>query len=142
MAYFWLIIVLFLTFIEAVTVNLVSVWFIVSGLVAMVLSIFVDNMFIQFAVFVILGIILLFSTRKFLNKMLNLNDEKTNADMVIGKEAIVTEDIKKNKPGEVIVLGKKWTAIADKSIKKDSIVNVLEIEGVKLKVEEKKESDK
>ena len=54
-------------------------------------------------------------------------------------KGIVTEDIKKNKSGEVKVDGKLWTAIADKEIKKDSIIKVLSIESVKLKVE--KEDD-
>ena len=50
--------------------------------------------------------------------------------------AIVTEEIKKNKPGEVKVDGKRWTAISNKKISVDSTVRVLEIDGVKLKVEE------
>ena len=54
-------------------------------------------------------------------------------------EAIVTEEISKNKPGEVKVDGKRWTAISNKKIKVDSTVKVLEIEGVKLKVEEVKD---
>ena len=49
---------------------------------------------------------------------------------------IVTEEITKKRPGEVKVDGKKWTAISDKKIKIDSTVRVLEIDGVKLKVEE------
>ena len=139
MLYFWLVMVIALTIIEAATVNLVTIWFIASALVALVISIFVDNIFIQFLVFVVLGVILLFLTRKTLLKLLKVNDEKTNADMVIGKEAVVTESISKNKPGEVSVLGKRWTATSDIPIQKDELVEVLEIEGVKLKVRKKKE---
>ena len=139
MLYFWLVMIIVLAIIEAATVNLVTIWFIASALVSLVLSIFTDNVFIQFLVFVLLGIILLLLTRKTLLKLLNVHDEKTNADMVIGKDAIVTEDITKNKPGEVSVLGKKWTAISEEEIKKDEVVEVLEIEGVKLKVRKKKE---
>ena len=50
-------------------------------------------------------------------------------------EGIVTEKITKNTPGEVKVDGKRWTAVADKVIKENSVVEVLEINGVKLKVE-------
>ena len=46
------------------------------------------------------------------------------------------EQIKKNNTGEVKVDGKKWTAYADKNIKKGSIVKILKIDGVKVKVEE------
>ena len=51
-------------------------------------------------------------------------------------KGIVTEEITKKKSGEVKVDGKRWTAISDKKIKVDSTVKVLEIDGVKLKVEE------
>ena len=66
------------------------------------------------------------------------HNERTNLDRVIGMEAIVTVEIKKNNPGEVKVDGKKWTAISNKKIKVGTTVKVLEIEGVKLKVEEVK----
>ena len=139
MLYFWLVMIIILTIIEAVTVNLVTIWFIASSLVSLVLSIFIDNAFIQFLVFVVLGVILLFLTRKTLLELLHVQDEKTNADMVIGKDAVVTEEIRRNKPGEVRVLGKKWTAISTDNISKDEVVEVLEIEGVKLKVRKKEE---
>ena len=136
MVWIWLGIVLALVFIEIITVNLVTVWYIASGLVAMILAIFVDNFFVQFLVFVILGTILLVTTREYLVKLIGSKNEKTNLDRVIGMEAIVTEEIRKNNPGEVKVDGKRWTAVSDKKIKVDSTVRVLEIDGVKLKVEE------
>lgn len=136
MIWIWLGIVIILTIIEISTVNLVTVWFIVSALVSLILSIFIDNFFIQFLVFVILGLILLFTTRETLIKIIGNKKEKTNLDRVVGMTAIVTEEINKNSSGEVKVDGKRWTAISDKRIKVDSTVKVLEINGVKLKVEE------
>ena len=136
MIWIWLFIVIFLILIELATVNLVTVWYIASAIVSMILSIFIDNYFIQFLVFVVLGTILLVTTREYLVKLIGDKKEKTNLDRVIGMIAIVTEEIKKNKPGEVKVDGKRWTAISDKKIKVDSTVKVLEIDGVKLKVEE------
>lgn len=136
MIWIWLGIIILLTLIEISTTNLVTIWFIASALVSLILSIFVDNYFIQFLVFVILGIILLITTREYLVKLIGDKKEKTNLDRVVGMTAIVTEEIKKNSPGEVKVDGKRWTAIANKKIKVDSTVKVLEIDGVKLKVEE------
>lgn len=139
MIWIWLGIILFLTLIEVSTVNLVTVWYIASAIVAMILSIFVDSYFVQFLVFVVLGTILLLTTRDYLVKLIGHNQVKTNLDRVIGMEAIVTQEINKNKPGEVFVDGKRWTAISEKKIKVDSTVKVLEINGVKLKVEEVKD---
>ena len=136
MVWIWLFIVIFLILIELVTINLVTVWYIASGIVAMILSIFIDNYFIQFLVFVVLGTLLLITTREYLVKLIGNKKEKTNLDRVVGMTAIVTQEIKKNNPGEVKVDGKRWTAVADKRIKVDSTVKVLEIDGVKLKVEE------
>ena len=65
----------------------------------------------------------------------------TNLDRVIGKVGVVTETIEKDGIGEVKVLGKKWSAYSDKGVKENSKVKVLSINGVKLKVEEIKESD-
>lgn len=136
MVWIWLGIVIGLILIEISTINLVSIWFIASGIVSMILSIFIDNYFIQFLVFVLLGTFLLITTREYLVKLIGDKRHKTNLDRVIGMTAIVTEEIKKNKPGEVKVDGKRWTAISNKKIKVDSTVKVLDIDGVKLKVEE------
>ena len=139
MVWIWLGIVIVLVLIELATVNLVTVWYIASGIISMLLSIFIDNFFIQFLVFVILGTILLVTTREYLVKLIDSTKTKTNLDRVIGMEGICTEEIKKNNPGEVKVDGKRWTAISTKKIKVDSTVRVLEIDGVKLKVEEVKD---
>lgn len=136
MMYVWLCIVLFLAVVEAITVNLTTIWFILSGLVAMLLTLCTDSFLIQFAVFVILGIFLLLTTRSFLQKKWNQIKVRTNADRVIGMRGIVTEEITKNKYGEVKVDGKLWTALADKKIKVNATIEVLEIDGVKLKVKE------
>ncbi len=136
MVWIWLGIVIALALIEIMTTNLVTVWYIASGIVSLILSLFIDQFFIQFLIFVVLGTILLLTTREYLVKLLGSKSQKTNLDRIIGMNAIVTEEIKKNKPGEVKVDGKRWTAISDKKIEIDRVVKVLEIDGVKLKVEE------
>ncbi len=133
----WLIILIFLIILEACTINLVSIWFIASSLVSLILSFFINSFFIQFAVFVILGIILLLTTRKILVNLLKPKNVSTNLDRVVGKEAIVTEPIKKNVIGEVKVDGKKWSAYSDASFEKGDTVKVISIDGVKLKVGKK-----
>ena len=136
MVWIWLGLVVTLTLIEVLTTNLVTIWYIASSLVALILSFFVDSYLVQFSVFVILGTILLFTTRDYLVNLIVKKKEKTNLDRVVGMTGIVTEEITKKKAGEVKVDGKRWTAISDKKIKVDSTVKVLEIDGVKLKVEE------
>ena len=131
----WLIIVILLTLIEIATINLTTIWFVVSGIVALITSLFIDNYILQFGIFVILGVILLITTKPFLTKFIKEHKVKTNIDRIIGMTGIVTEKIVKNEDGEVKVDGKRWTAYADEKIKKDELVKVLEIKGVKIKVE-------
>lgn len=134
---FWLAAIFVLTIAEVSTVSLVSVWFIASACVSLLLSFLVDNFMIQFAVFAVLGIILMITTRPILNKWIKPKDIKTNLDRVIGMEGIVTEAIKKNQVGEVKVDGKRWSAISKSSIKVDEEVIIEDIDGVKLIVRKK-----
>ena len=136
---YWLVIAIVLTVIEAVTVNIVSIWFVISSLIAMIVSLFTDNLVIQIGVFVIVGVILLFLTKPIIDKYLKQKNIKTNLDRVIGMTGIVTEEIKKNSIGEIKVDGKRWSAISNVKIPVGENVKVLKIDGVKLIVE--KEND-
>lgn len=130
----WLIVILFLAFLEASTVNLVSIWFIVSALVSLGVSFLDVPFFWQFAIFVILGLILMMTTKPILTKWIKPRDIKTNFDRVIGMTGVVTEEITKNTIGEIRVDGKKWSATSTKKIPVGTEVIVDEIDGVKLKV--------
>ncbi len=134
----WLVTAIVLAIIEAATVNLVTIWFIASALVSLLLAYLGVSTYIQIAVFVLLGVILLVLTRKPLENLLKKTKQKTNADRVLDMNGIVTEEITEEKPGEVKVDGKKWTAISTQTIKEGSKVKILKIDGVKLIVEEEK----
>ena len=141
MTLFWLVLFVILALFELVTVNLVSIWFSIGALITTFVSLVTDNLMIHLAVFTISSILLLLLTKPFVKKMRKKEGVPTNLDMVIGQKGIVTETIEKDGIGEVKVLGKKWSAYSDKEVKENSKVKVLSINGVKLKVEEIKESD-
>lgn len=134
MNYMWLGIIFLLVVLEMSTAALVSIWFIASGILALLSSMFIDNILVQFAIFVIGGIIFLLTTRKFLTNKL-VKTEKTNLDRIIGMRGVVTEDIDDLIIGEVLVDGKKWSAISKEKLKKGDKVKIIKIEGVKLIVE-------
>jgi len=133
MFYVWLIIVITLGLLEVFTTNLVSIWFVLSGIVTMFVSKFTDNLYIQIVVFVVIGIILMPLSKK-IYKKINTNKEKTNFDRIIGMKGIVTEDITKDNIGEVKVDGKRWSAYSDTDISKGECVKILSINSVKIKV--------
>ena len=130
----WLIIILILSFVEVITINLVTIWFVASAAIALVTSLFIDSFYIQFLVFGICGLIIMVLTRPILKKILKKDNEKTNLDRVIGMNGECTMDISKNKIGEVKVDGKRWSAISSTKILKGEDVVVTDIDGVKLKV--------
>ena len=139
MFYVWLGVITLLSLIEVLTINLTTIWFVMSALVSLVLSFFTDSVFIQFLVFVILGVILLAVTKPLLVKKVMPKKTKTNLDRVIGMKGIVTEKITKTKPGEVKVDGKNWTAISDQTIPEGHVVVIEKMEGVKLFVSKENE---
>ena len=138
MFYLWLLLVIILSVVEIITVNLVSIWFVISGIVAMIASLFTNNIVIQITIFVILGLIFMLLTRKIVKRIVP-EKVKTNLDRIIGMKGIVITKIGKNKPGEVKVDGKIWTATSNETINQDEIVKILEINSTKLKVEKIKE---
>ena len=130
----WLVIVILLTFLEVITINLVSIWFIASALVSLFLSFVIDSFYVEFAIFVLLGLVLMLITRPILLKKMPKRDIKTNLDRVIGMEGLVTDEIAKHKIGEVKVDGKRWSAISDTKVEVGTTVIVESIDGVKLVV--------
>lgn len=138
MFYIWLSIAVILAIIEMSTINLVSIWFIISSIAAMLTSLFIDNILLQIAIFVLLGTLLLILTKKITKKILP-KKIKTNIDRIIGMQGIVTEKITKKIPGEVKVDGKYWTAISEETINTNETVEILEINSTKLKVKRMEE---
>ena len=141
MTLFWLVLFVVLSLFELATVNLVSIWFAIGAIITTFVSLVSDNIMIHLAVFAISSILLLLLTKPFAKKIKKRDVVPTNLDRVIGKVGVVTEVIEKDGIGEVKVLGKKWSAYSDKEIKENCKVKILSIDGVKLKVEEIKESD-
>ena len=102
----------------------------------MLLSVFIDCYLLQFGVFIIGGFLLMIFTRSYLLNKVSLKNVRTNLDRVIGMTGIVTEAISKFSSGEVLVDGKRWTAVSNSDIDVKREVIIKEIEGVKVVVEE------
>lgn len=135
MAIYWFLACLVLLFIEISTVNLVSIWFAIGSLFAMILAIFTDNFLLQLIMFIVISIIALLITKPLVKKIRKNDIVPTNLDRVIGKKAEVIKEITADKYGEVKVLGAVWTAVGDDTFKVGDKVIVKSIDGVKLLVE-------
>lgn len=135
MTTFWIIAMVVFLVIEAVTVGIVSVWFAIGALFAMVTAMLGANLWVQITVFLVVSAIALYFTRPLVKKFVNNKVEPTNADMLIGKECRVVETIDNlSGTGAVYVDGKTWTARAvdEEIIPEGQLVKAERIEGVKL----------
>lgn len=137
MMIFWLAAMIVFGVVEAATVGLVSIWFAMGALVALISAALGAPVILQVVVFVAGSLITLLIVRPLASKYINGRRVPTNADRVIGQEAVVTEDIDNlNARGQVKVAGAPWTARSqdDSPIPAGTTVKVLRIEGVKLYV--------
>lgn len=134
----WFIAFVILLVIELVTVNLVTIWFAIGAVAAIITTIFTDSILIQCIVFTVVSVISLLITKPLIKKFKKFEVEPTNSDRVIGKIGEVTQKIGRNKYGEVKVYGNTWTASSKQVINVGERVKVLSIDGVKLVVEKEK----
>lgn len=138
MTVLWAVLFLVAVFIEAQTMELVAVWFLPGILSALLLSLFGVYGWIQFTVFVVVSAVMLFLALKIFRKRLlkNISNEKTDTDLLIGRDAKVEEDINNLElSGAVKIDGRVWSArMADDGERavRGEFVTVESISGVKL----------
>ena len=136
--FIWIVFAVFMLICEALTSQLVSIWFVLGAVAAAVTCIFTDSLLIQTVVFVAVSLIALIATRPLAKKYINSKKEPTNSDRLIGRVGIVTADIVNiSGEGQVNVDGKIWSAKSTdgREIKSGANVRITAIEGVKLVVE-------
>ncbi|MBE6718672.1 MAG: NfeD family protein [Ruminococcaceae bacterium] len=139
MPYIWAAVILIAIYVESITADLVTIWFIPAGILALVLSVlpFDIAVWVQVLVFFALALVLVtLSTTIFKKSLKRSPIVPTNLDLIIGKDAIVTETINNIEgKGAVKVGGKEWSAVTEDNsiiIEKNELVTVKQIRGVKL----------
>ena len=136
MTQFWLICIALLLLFEFATTALTTVWFAGGALIALICALLGGPVWLQVLLFIAGSAVLLILTRPIAMKVLRKGTVHTNADSLIGKEAVVTERIDNlRSTGAVQVNGQVWTARSvnpEHEIEKDEVVMIRAIEGVKL----------
>ena len=133
----WFAIFIALIVIEALTADLLTVWFMPSALICIILAAFEVAVPIQISLFFGLSVIMFILSKTVFKKHLkSKKNEKTNLDLIIGETGIVTEDIDNiNAKGSVKVQFQIWTARSSDNntvISEGEIVKIIAVEGVKL----------
>ena len=119
--------------------GLTTMWFALGSLAALVVASVGGPVWLQVIVFFVVSLLALFGFRNLTKDHFNRNRVKTNADSLIGRKGIVTEEVSNvYATGQVTVAGQEWTARSvDDSVtlEKGEMVVIRSISGVKLMVE-------
>lgn len=135
-AFVWLIVAIVLIVIESLTVQLVSIWFVIGTVPAIIASLLGAEVWLQLVLFLVTSVLALFLIRPWARKRLTPTIEATNVGRVVGMTGLVTEEIDNLKQtGRVHIDGLDWTArssVEGVVISTDSKIEALKIDGVKL----------
>lgn len=141
----WLVVLVACIVIEIATMGLTTIWFAGGALIAAVAAGLQAPFVVQMILFLAVSFLLLYFTRPIAVKYFNKDRVKTNAESLVGKQAIVISEIDNLQGiGQVTVGGMEWTARATEDgvqIPVGCVVNIVAINGVKLIVEERKEGE-
>ncbi len=133
----WLVIAVIMLVIEIVTTGLVTLWFAVGAIVAMIMDLcgapLVSQIVVMAVVSIVCFILCMIWVRPKLESLRKKNVQKTNADRLIGREGIVIVPLNALEgKGQVKVDGQIWSAKAGEDLTAGTKIKVLSIEGVKL----------
>ena len=137
-AIIWLALIVVFIIMEALTVQLISTWFAVGALAAMIVSLIGGAVWLQVTVFFTVSIVLFASLWPLARKHLKSRLVATNADALVGKLCTVTEEIDPVEGGRVKVGDVTWSARSEEEIPAGARVKILKIQGAKVFVEQVK----
>ena len=124
---------------EIATEGFLVCWLGVGGLCAMGLSFIIpENLVAQFIVMAVVSTILILCTKKITRKISEKDNVATNVYSILGKKAIVSQEIDNIKgQGQIKIDGDIWSARNDENddvISEGDTVEILRIDGVKAMV--------
>ncbi len=90
---FWLAVILIMSVIEIITLGLTTIWFAGGALAAFLAYLLGAGVAVQAVLFAAVSVALLVVTRPLAVRFFNQDREKTNAESLIGKTAVVLERI-------------------------------------------------
>ena len=141
----WLAIFILALVIEALSPELVSIWFASGAIVSLIVSFIPGaDWWIELIIFVAISITTLLCLRPLIKKFMKRNIVNSNVDEMIHKKGRMIKGCDELNHGEVKINGVIWTAQSSEekvSIKEGSLVEVLSIDGNKLIVKEIKKED-
>lgn len=128
----WILVFIIAIVVEISTQELVSIWFSVGAIPAIILAAFGLSFWWQLGTFAVVSAIAFVLSQIFLKKRIKINSSATNADSLVGNEILVISRVTPTSIGEGKVRDVVWTIASDETIEKDEFAIVKEIKGNKL----------
>ena len=139
----WLVLLVVLLAIEAVTLGLTTIWFAGGALAAAIASGAGAGAVTQWLLFLAVSLVLLFFTRPLAVRYMKRGIPRTNVNSLIGKKAVVIQKIDNlSQTGQVRINDIEWMARTEsdgETIQEESVVEIEAVRGVKLIVKKCKE---
>lgn len=134
-AILWLVLFVVFLMVEASTVAVISLWFAIGSLTAMVASFFGAEFWLQAVLFFAVSLVLLCALRPLTKKYFNPKITRTNVDAVVGTTGRVVETVRNDlTQGRVKLGGMEWSARSSSGeiLEEGTLIKVDRVEGVKV----------
>ena len=132
----WIGVIVLAVVVEALTDQLISIWFVPSAIVTTIMDYCGSQFVWQILVFLVVSAVGIILGKTLLSRFKQTKSTKTNIDAVIGEKCVVVEKIDNFAGcGLCKVRGQLWSARSisdDESFVEGDVLTVVAIEGVKL----------
>lgn len=135
MLWIWLSIFVLAVVFEAMTQDLVSIWFSIAALVTLCICNTIPY-YIEIVIFCVLSLVTLLLTRPLVKRIMDRAVRHTNVDEIIGKRVVMLKKVTKYEVGEAKINGLIYSVALPEDvnyeIEKDEIVEIIAIRGNKV----------
>ncbi len=130
----WIAVGVVFLIVELLTTALVSIWFVPAAIITCLVSLFVESLILQIAVFVVLSAIFMVVCRRIYNKHIKKKfDDVDQNENIVGKTVKVTEDTNEIS-GRILAGDVYWKAVTENGevIAKGETAKVKSVNGTTL----------
>lgn len=140
----WSLVLIATIVIEFETADMVTIWFSVGAIGALIAAALDQNVVIQIGIFIAVSLVLIVLTRPMTKRFMDKTVIKTNADRFVGMIGTITVEVPIGGRGEVLVDNSKWIAFSssEEIIPVGTKVVVQDIVGIKLLVSKVDQDEK
>lgn len=135
----WIIVIVITILFELLTTDLMCIWFSIGALFALIAAAFKADFWLQFVIFLVVSLTLIFTLGKYTRKLLK-GKEATNVDALVGQDIIILKDTSYREVGEGKINGLIWSTICeeDELIEEGEYAVITKVSGNKLFIKSKK----